>query len=54
MITGIAAPADNRLQRTVMHKVPRHMRQCAAAEPGRYTLLRWFIGLVGAYSGQRR
>ncbi len=25
--------ANNRLPRTVMHKVPRHVRQCAAAEP---------------------
>lgn len=35
MITGIAVPANNRLQRTVMDKVPRHLRQRAAAEPGR-------------------
>jgi hypothetical protein len=27
--------ANNRLQRTVMDKVPRHTRQRAAAEPGR-------------------
>ena len=27
--------ADNRLQRTVMDKVPRHIGQRAAAEPGR-------------------
>jgi len=33
MITGIAAPANNRLQRTVMDKVPGHER--AAAEPKR-------------------
>ena len=26
---------NNRFQRTVMDKVPRHMRQRAAAEPGR-------------------
>jgi hypothetical protein len=26
---------NNRLQRTVMDKVPRHERQRAAAEPGR-------------------
>jgi hypothetical protein len=35
MITGIAAPA-NRLQRTVMDKVPRHVGRRAAAEPERY------------------
>ena len=29
--------ANNRLQRTVMDKVPRYMRQRAAAELGRYT-----------------
>jgi hypothetical protein len=27
---------DKELQRTVMDKVPSHMRQRAAAEPGRY------------------
>ena len=32
MITGITLPASNRLQRTVMDKVPRHERQRAAAE----------------------
>ncbi len=36
MITGITAPANDRLQRTVMDKVPRHIRQRAAAEPERY------------------
>ena len=36
MITGITVPANNRLQRTVMDKVPRHEGQRAAAEPGRY------------------
>jgi hypothetical protein len=35
MITGIAVPANNRLQRTVINKAPRHMRQRAAAEPER-------------------
>jgi hypothetical protein len=35
MITGITVPANNRLQRTVMDKVPRHVRQRAAAEPER-------------------
>jgi len=35
MITGIAVLANNRLQRTVMDKVARHTRQCAAAEPER-------------------
>ena len=35
MITGIAVPANNRLQRTVMDKVPKHIRQRAAAEPER-------------------
>jgi hypothetical protein len=29
-------PPNNRLQRTVMDKVPRHIRQRAAAEPERY------------------
>ena len=28
--------SNNRLQRTVMHKVPRHIAQRAAAEPRRY------------------
>jgi hypothetical protein len=32
----ICAPHDNRLQRTIMHKLPTHMRQRAAAEPERY------------------
>jgi hypothetical protein len=36
MITGITVPANNRLQRTVMDKVPRHVRQRATAEPERY------------------
>jgi hypothetical protein len=31
-------PPNNRLQRTVMDKVPRHIRQRAAAEPRRYTV----------------
>jgi len=31
--------SNNRLQRTVMHKVPRHIRQRAAAEPGRSAAL---------------
>jgi hypothetical protein len=35
MITGITVPANNRLQRTVMDKVPGHVRQRAAAEPER-------------------
>jgi len=35
MITGIAASANNRLQRTVMDKVPRHVGRRAAAEPER-------------------
>jgi hypothetical protein len=35
-MTGVPAP-NNRLQRTVMDKVPRHKGQRAAAEPGRYT-----------------
>jgi hypothetical protein len=35
MITGIAAPANNRLQRTVMDKVPRLVGRRAAAEPER-------------------
>jgi hypothetical protein len=26
---------NNRMQRSVMDKVPRHEGQCAAAEPGR-------------------
>ena len=30
---------NNRLQRTVVHTVPRHVRQRAAAEPGRYVAL---------------
>jgi hypothetical protein len=38
MITGIAVPANNRLQRTVMDKVPRHVGRRAAAEPERWTL----------------
>jgi hypothetical protein len=33
MITGITVPANNRLQGTVMDKVP-HTRQRAAAELG--------------------
>jgi hypothetical protein len=36
LLTASLAP-NNRLQRTVMDKVPRHIRQRAAAEPGRYT-----------------
>jgi hypothetical protein len=36
MITGIAAPANNRLQRTVMDEVSRHEAQRAAAEAGRH------------------
>jgi hypothetical protein len=36
MITGIAVPANNQLQRTVMNKVPRHVGRRAAAEPERY------------------
>ena len=35
MITGIAVPANNRLHRTVMDRVPRHIGQRAAAIPGR-------------------
>ena len=35
MITGIAAPADNRLQRTARDKVPRHERRAPPLEPGR-------------------
>jgi hypothetical protein len=35
MITGITAPANSRLQRTVVDNVPRHVGQPAAAEPGR-------------------
>lgn len=31
MIIGIAVPANNRLQRTVINGVPRHIRQRAAA-----------------------
>jgi len=34
------ATSDNRLQRTVIDKVPRHIRQRAAAEPGRYVGVR--------------
>ena len=33
MITGITVPANNRLQRTVMDKLPRHVGWLAAAEP---------------------
>lgn len=36
MITGIAAPANNRLPRTVMDKVPRYAGRRAAAEPECY------------------
>jgi hypothetical protein len=36
MITGITVSANNRLQRTVIDKVPRHERQRAAAELRRY------------------
>jgi hypothetical protein len=39
MITGITAPADNRLQRTVVDNVRRHVSQRAAAEAGRYATL---------------
>ena len=35
MITGITAPANNRLRLAVIDKVPRHERQRAAAEPVR-------------------
>jgi hypothetical protein len=35
MITGIAAPANNQLRRTVMDKVPRYVGRRAAAEPER-------------------
>ena len=35
MLTGIAAPANNRLQLTVMDKVPRYVERRAAAEPER-------------------
>jgi hypothetical protein len=31
----LCQPPNNRLQRTVMDKVPRQVRQRAAAEPGR-------------------
>jgi hypothetical protein len=37
MITGIAVPANNPCSRTVMNKVPRHMRQRAGAELRRHT-----------------
>lgn len=36
MITGIAAPANNRLQRTAMDRVPRHVGRRTAAGPERY------------------
>ena len=32
---SVCQAANNRLQRTMMDKVPRHEGQCAAAEPGR-------------------
>jgi hypothetical protein len=35
-MTKRSAAYNNRLQRTVMDKVPRHKRQRAAAEPERY------------------
>jgi hypothetical protein len=35
-VSGVPAP-NKQLQRTVMDKVPSHMRQCAAAELRRYT-----------------
>jgi hypothetical protein len=40
MITGITVPANNRLQRTVMDKVPRHIGRRAAAEPERWVARR--------------
>jgi len=40
MITGITVPANRRLQRRVMDKVPRHTRQRAAAEMRRYAQFR--------------
>jgi len=50
MITGIAVPANNRLQRTEMDKVPKHVRQRAAAESGRSTthgfLLSTLVSLI--------
>jgi HAMP domain-containing protein len=39
---------NNRLQRTVMDKVPRHMRQRAAAEPERYTSVAFVASLLTA------
>lgn len=33
--SAVSQAANNRLQRTVMDKVPRHICQRAAAEPGR-------------------
>ena len=35
MISGIAAPANNRLQGTVTDKVPRHVGRRPAVEPER-------------------
>lgn len=51
---------NNRLQRTVRHKVPRHRRQRAAAEPERYgaimnvfvTLLAGFIWISSAVAAE--
>jgi hypothetical protein len=34
----VGVQANKQLQRTVMHKVPRHIRQLAAAELRRYAL----------------
>lgn len=33
LITGIPVPADKRLQRTVIERVPSHMRHPTVAEP---------------------
>ena len=43
MITGITVPANNRLQRKVIDKVPTHERQGAAAELGRYAAAQAYL-----------
>ena len=44
---SLSQAPNNRLQRTVMDKVPRRVRQRAAAEPERYTLDRRYRAFGG-------
>jgi hypothetical protein len=45
MITGITVPANNRLQRKVIDKVPTYERQGAAAELGRYAAAEAYLSV---------